>query len=64
MRAGEAGVSPVPHLAISAATRYWGGEEVAIMDDAQLENALKSMGKTCFVKYFSALSDEYAGAND
>ena len=34
------------------------------MDDDQLEYALKSMGKTCFVNYFFALSDESLSNDD
>ena len=34
------------------------------MTDVQLDEALKSMGKTCFVRYFRALSDESLSDED
>jgi len=34
------------------------------MNDVQLDEALKSMGKTCFVRYFRALSDESLSDED
>lgn len=34
------------------------------MNDVQLNEALKSMGKTCFVRYFRALSDESLSDED